>query len=154
MLTKMRQTIEVLKNRVALNLEGIKKNEIRFKQILNEGKAVENADELSALLENNKVLLSENFDYINVQLSMLKFLGRYKSANGQKTSLSQKEIEELHQSMDIFRYTINGKLPFNAHHPMLFDENFCARLMNHYSEIVDSHKRIETLKTWSLGHLN
>jgi hypothetical protein len=155
MLSMMRQTIEVLKSRVTLNLEEIKKNEARFKKLLRDGKAIEKADELSALLENNKTLLSENFDYINVQLSMLKFLGRYKNLVGEdKQGLTQQEIQEIHESMDIFRYTVNGKLAYNSRHPLLFDENFCARLMKFYSDRKELTKCNDVLSTWCFGHLN
>jgi hypothetical protein len=155
MLLMMKQTIEVLKSKVTLNLEEIKRNEAKFKQLLNDGKALECAEELSALLEHNKNLLSENFDFINVQLSILKFLGRAQSQdNNDVQQLSQQEIQEIQNSMDIFRYTLNGKLPYNVSHPLLFDENFCARLMKFYSETFNRTKVQETLNTWSLGHLN
>ena len=155
MLLMMKQTIEVLKSKVTLNLEEIKRNEARFKQLLNEGKALECAEELSTLLEQNKNLLSENFDFINVQLSILKFLGRSQAQDGSDTrELSQNEIQEIQNSMDIFRYTLNGKLPYNESHPLLFDENFCARMMKFYSETYNRVKVQETLNTWSLGHLN
>jgi hypothetical protein len=155
MLAMMRQTIEVLKSKVTLNLEEIKRNEARFKLLLKEGKAMECAEELSALLENNKNLLSENFDFINVQLSILKFLGRYKNMDGTDVpQLTNEDIQEIHNSMDIYRFTLNGKLPYNENHPLLFDENFCARLMKFYSETSNPAKIEEILKNWSMGHLN
>jgi hypothetical protein len=155
MLSMMRQTIEVLKSKVTLNLEAIKKNEARFRELLKEGKTFEKAEELSALLENNKTLLNENFDFINVQLSILKFIGRYKDLDGNETpALTDEEIQEIHNSMDIFRYTLNGKLPYNEQHPLLFDEDFCARLIRFYADTGNKEKVHEILKNWTLGHLN
>jgi hypothetical protein len=148
MIDLMKQAIEALKTKVNSNLEEIKNNEIIFRTLLSEGKVRECVDEMNEILEANKKLVSENFDFINVQLSLLKFLEKYKfqevlNENGLEEKNSNTDETE---QMDYFEMTISGKLIYNKEHPMYNDVTFFNSLMNHYEANENYEKCAELLQ--------
>jgi hypothetical protein len=154
MIDLMKQAIEALKTKVNSNLEEIKNNEILFRTLYSEGKVRDFVDEMNEILESNKKLVSENFDFINVQLSLLKFLEKYKF----QEVLSENSLEEKNtnadetEQMDYFEMTISGKLTYNKEHPMYNDVTFFNSLMNFYeahenyekcAELIQAKKSLE-----------
>ena len=148
MIDLMRQTIEVLKVKINSNLELIKNNEVQFRKIMTCGKAKEKREELNVLLENNKNLLAKNFDFINVQISLLKFLEKYQYRevfqNLQKNGESIPQYE-FPESIDYFEYAVSGKLPFSPYHPLFEDEPFFSRLLRFYEDQENYEKCAELI---------
>ncbi len=148
MIELMKQAIEALKTKVNSNLEEIKNNEILFRKMFSEGKVKDFADDMNNILENNKQLLSENFDFINVQLSLLKFLEKYKlqevfnESRLEETNTNNVEPEQI----DYFEMTIAGKLIFNKEHPMYYDSAFFNNLMSYFESHENYEKCAELLK--------
>lgn len=113
MIDLLKKTIDALKYKVNSNLEEIKTNEAKFRNILTEKKTTKKQDELNKILERNKNLLSENFDFINIQVTLLKFVEKYryheiiqKVQNIQNTSYDEQDITEY------FELTIEGSFHF------------------------------------------
>ena len=156
MIELMRQALEALKIKVAINLEEIKQNEVRFRIIISQGKAEEMSQELNSLLDQNKNLLDENFDFINVQLAMLKFIERHKHQNVTQNndgSVTDEQNEMLQES-DIFEHTIKGNVEYSQKHPMFYNEDFYARLMRYYISLDNFEMCTEILKARVWGNQN
>lgn len=132
MIELMKQAIDVLKSRISFNLEEIRQNESRFRKIMSKGDLEENSDQMNSILELNKKLLSQNFDFLNLQLSLLKFLEKYPKHHNDLNNISLEDVDKIHETLDMFFFTIQGSLPFNTAHPFVYDEYFWGELMNHY----------------------
>lgn len=132
MIDLMKKAIEVLKVRVADNLTVIRTNELRFRKLMDQQDL--NSDELSQIIDSNKTLLAENFDFINIQLSMLKFVEKYQYKEVALNNDNAEEADSEENAIDYFEYTISGKLPYNNMHPMFHDQEFFEKLLKYYEE--------------------
>ncbi len=141
MVDLMKQAIEALKAKVNSNLEEIKTNEILFRKFFSEGKAKDCPDDMNKILEDNKRLLAENFDFINVQLSLLKFLEKYKLQEVYNETRQEETITkpEEPEQINYFELTISGKLTYNEEHPMFDDIAFFNNIMSYF----ESHENYE-----------
>jgi hypothetical protein len=151
----MKQAIEVLKHKVALNLDEIRKNEIRFRTLLSQLKGMGDSAEMNKILELNKNLLSENFDFINLQISLLKFIEKHQkqqvlSSNENATF----ETDVPPEVADIFELTVSGSMAYNNEHPLFFDDDFYNRLMKYFEEKNDKEQIRFFLQAKSAGHAN
>ena len=155
MIELMKQTVEVLKTKVAVNLEEIRKNETRFRLIVAEGINKIHVLELNSIIENNKGLLAENIDIINIQISILRFIEKY-----QYTLITQNvaqdfiELEENMESMDYFDLTIKGDLPYSPAHHLFNDDSFFGKLMSYYESKEDYEKCSDLIKMHAFNNLN
>lgn len=155
MLDIMKQAIDALKSKVAINLEEIRKNETRFRILFSEGRAKENSEELNSIIEMNKNLLAENFDFINVQIAILKFMEKYQySEVFQSKDENLEEEQEMSDQIDFFEPTISGQMPFNSKHPLFHDEVFFGRLMSYYESIEAYEMCSELLKSKAMENRN
>jgi hypothetical protein len=148
MLDLLKQAIEALKARVNSNLEEIRNNETLFRKLFSEGKMKDCTDDMNKILENNKKLLSENSDFINVQLSLIKFFEKYKfqevfKETGVEETITNTDVQE---PVDYFKMTVSGKLPYNIEHPMYDDVAFFSNLMNYYESHENYEKCAEILQ--------
>ncbi len=148
MIELFRKAIEALKNRVNFNLKEIKLNETKFRSILTEEDTRNRQDELNKILETNKNLLSENFDFINVQVTLYKFLEKYRYHEIFQDSLQieNKNIDEQ-EVIKYFEYTVNGKLPYTSDHPLYNDINFFKKLIKYYEDREEYEKCAEIMNT-------
>ena len=74
------KTINLLKFKVQMNLDVIKKNQVRIKEILKEPVSNERSLKLQEESEVNKKLLAENHDFINLQMTLIKFMEKHRSS--------------------------------------------------------------------------
>lgn len=156
MFNLMRQAIDVLKHKVALNLDGIRDNEIRFRKMLSLSKGLGVTLEMNNLLETNKNLLTENFDFINLQISLLKFIEKHQkqevfSASGNGVEF---DSENLLENADLFEQTIFDEIAYNNDHPLFYDEDFFGRIMKHFEEQQEADKCSAFIKAKVFGHVN
>jgi hypothetical protein len=144
MINHLRKSIEMLRNHVNSNLAIIHKNEAVVRQILqNEPVSVERSAKLDEKFNENKKFLEENHEAINLQLSIIKYIDKYKP----KTTFEQKPAESKPiqikivaapvDKVDYFALTISGEIEYNETHPMFHDEDFYNKLMDHYTQIED-----------------
>lgn len=149
MIAELKQTIEVLKSKIGANLYEIKNNEQAFKNMLKVGISTENKLELEKILDNNKALLVENFDFLNMQITLLKFLEKYKNATIKTPEFNNCEYPEQvnieKNNIDYFEYTITGLMPFNSQHPCLYNDTFINKLLNYYNEREEYEKCSEII---------
>lgn len=126
---ELRATVELLRNRVAANLELIRYNESVYKEIL---QTREPSSDRSKLLTEgyqiNKKYLDENRESLRLQMSIIKFLSDFSE---QLTPDANCPAEQ--PDLDaIFEQTINGQLRFDSQHPLFTNNAFFDRLMDFY----------------------
>ena len=80
MIELIQKTISLLKLKVKSNLELINKNQVKIKEILKEPNSSKRTTSFEEHYETNKSLLAENNDFINIQLTLINFLEKYKDS--------------------------------------------------------------------------
>ena len=104
----LQKTIVELKKRVKKNLKAINANQKVIKDLLNQPNTKERAVEFEKYYSANKSLLQENNDYINIQLTLINFLEKYKS-----TAVLNEEIPVV----DIYSITDDNEILDLIFHP-------------------------------------
>lgn len=136
----IQKTITVLKYRVKSNLERINQNQLRIKQILREPTSAKRNEDFEKHYELNKSLLAENNDFINIQLTLINFLEKYKSSailnNKQKKTI----VKTVKSEKEIFDLTINGEIAYDEDHPMYNEDSFFKKLLDYYKSIEEYEK--------------
>ena len=74
---QLQQIIDVMRKHVLKNLELIKTNESHIREVLTWAQSTERTRELNESYKCSKTLLSENNDYINLQVSIMNFMNKY-----------------------------------------------------------------------------
>jgi len=137
----LQRTIELLKKRVKQNLETINHNQSEIRQLLNQPLSAERTYYIEKHYDINKVLLSENNDFINLQLALLNFLDKYKdSPILEDDDIPEVNPEEYLDDNELFDLTIQGKLNFDLSHPRFSDEMFFSKLISYYTATEDYEK--------------
>jgi len=132
----IKKTIEVLKEKVKSNLLIIQNNQKEIRNLLKQPVSAERSTQLEDKYGLNKVLLAENNDFINVQLTLTNFLEKYNNSD-----IFEKEMvtapSTFSNEKECFEMTVNGQIPYNTQHPYYNDDNFFHKLLNYYQEIED-----------------
>jgi hypothetical protein len=131
MKTNIKETIDVLKDRVRQNLLHIQNNQKEIRELLKQPVSDERSEKLEQRYALNKVLLAENNDFINVQLTLSNFLDKYNNSEVFETELVRKPCACVSEQ-DCFEKTVNGELAFDVQHPFYNDDTFFQKLMLHY----------------------
>jgi len=144
----LQRTIEILKKRVKENLDTINQNQSEIRQLLTQPLSAERTYYIEKHYDINKVLLSENNDFINLQVTLLNFMEKYKDF----PILEEEELPELNSELfmddhELFELTIQGRLAFNIAHPKFEDEEFFQKLLSYYSTAEAYEKCNALLKT-------
>ena len=136
MKTNITQTIDSLKAKVRSNLMDIQNNQKIIRDLLKQSVSPERSSQLEEGYALNKVLLSENNDLINVQLTLSNFLDKY--SNSDIFEMANVAAPSISISLkECFEKTINGELGFNSQHPFYNDDSFFQKLMTHYQQSED-----------------
>lgn len=141
----IKQTIGMLKDKVNQNLSEIRNNELVFRKILIDKDLFDKQSVLKDILDQNKNLLAENFDCINVQLHLIKFMEKYKYSEIVSEVVANTNEFITEEKLDYLQYTISGHLPYNIMHPKFYDDSFFNELMSFYQEKEDYEKCIELI---------
>ena len=132
----MIRTIENLKEKVRNNLFDIQNNQKSIRHWLKQPASEQRSAELEEKYALNKVLLNENNDFINVQLTLTSFIEKYKDSdlfenNGIKLPVQYKNENEC------FEMTVNGFISFDSDHPYYESDSFYQRLLDYFQAIED-----------------
>jgi hypothetical protein len=141
----IQRTIAILKLHIKNNLEVINQNQTKIKKILQEPKSSERSLNFEKHYEVNRNLLSENNDFIKLQLALVNFLEKYKNADIMEESPSHVSSYCLGDPEEIFNLTVTGKLPFNFEHPSFNDRDFFNKLLGYYQAREEYEKCHELL---------
>jgi hypothetical protein len=142
----IQKTISLLKLRVKSNLELINQNQVKIKEILQEPNTSNRSVRFEQHYEINKSLLAENNDFINIQLTLINFLEKYKDSLFLDDNPPVIEIKKIRDENELFNLTIKGAIPFNEDHPLFNNKSFFIRLLKHYQDIEAYEKCQELIK--------
>lgn len=126
----------MLKEKVKSNLTEIQNNQKEIRSLLKQPASPERSLELEEKYGLNKVLLAENNDFINVQLTLSNFLDKYNNSEVLESELVTVPLQYRNEN-ECFELTVNGRLIFNQSHPFYNDDNFYRKLLNYYQKVED-----------------
>jgi len=140
----LQKTIDVLKKKVKNNLKAINENQKIIKELLNQPDTAERAKEFEKYYSANKTLLQENNDYINIQLTLINFLEKYKGTAVLDNSMPVVDIYSITDETEVLDLTLKGVVTFNENHPRFNDTSFIDKLIAHY-ETLEEYERCQEL---------
>ena len=126
----------MLKEKVKSNLTEIQNNQKEIRSLLKQTASPERSLELEENYGLNKVLLAENNDFINVQLTLSNFLDKYNNSDVLENEFVTVPLQYRNEN-ECFELTVNGRLIFNQSHPFYSDDNFYRKLLNYYQKVED-----------------
>ena len=146
----LERTIELLKIQVKENLRLINENQSKFAEMLKDPAAEETKREFEACYAENKKLLIENNDFINLQLMLIDFLDKHKASAALSDDLQQETGENLAEvPIDediIFDMTVSEELEFDQLHPLFGNNSFFDKLVGYYTSVEAYEKCSELYK--------
>ncbi|NJO69870.1 MAG: hypothetical protein HC830_11840 [Bacteroidetes bacterium] len=130
----LQSTIEQLRLHVMKNLELVRENEREIKEMLQEPVSVSRARTLTEKYNFSKKVLAENNDFINLQLSVINFIYKYKDLWGQEAVLVEveKSVPVEISREECFQLTVESRMDFGPDHPYFNDEGFFGNLLEYY----------------------
>jgi hypothetical protein len=134
----IKNTIDMLREKVKENLTQIQNNQKEIRTLLKQENSLERTEKLDQRYAINKALLSENNDFINVQLTLTNFLEKYDETEILKEE-SKKRVSYRDEN-ECFEFTVNGYIIFDPSHPYYADEKFFNRLLHYYEHLEDYEK--------------
>lgn len=138
MLSKIQQTIEEIKSKVSNNVALINSNQQAIKVMVSQSD--EFAGQYEEFVQQNKILLAQNNDLINVQLTLMNFLEKYKDTAILKEDKPMIDIYSITDRQEIFTLTIKELIPFNVRHPYYNDSEFISKLLVYYESKEEYEK--------------
>jgi hypothetical protein len=142
----LQDMIELLKNQVKNNLEIINQNEEGIRQIADNSDTTQQITVFQRLYMENKNLLAENNDFTNLQLTLIKFLTKYKHSELLNDPASLDEVDPRQDPEYVFELTVTGKIPYNSHHPFFESPDFFLQLMDYFEKTEQYEKCKEIIE--------
>ena len=136
----IQKTITILKYKVKTNLELINRNQVKIKEILRESTSSRRSEHFEMHYEINKSLLAENNDFINIQLTLINFLEKYKSSAVLYNKEQKLTLNTVKDEKELFNLTIKGKMAYDEDHPLYKDESFFKKLLDYYKSNEEYEK--------------
>lgn len=146
MIKQLRSVIEALKERVNNNLDIIHENEKKVRKLLSEPVSEQRASNLERIYDENKKMLKENHESIQLQLQINKFIESNRALFENKEKNQKPEnFEEISHRKELspreyWDMTISGEIPFDQDHPYFENEKFFKSLLNYFTKIEDYEK--------------
>lgn len=131
------QTIDGLKKRIKSNLEVINRNQAEIKRLLAQPNTAERKTKFDSYYNQNKELLAQNNDYINIQLTLINFIEKYRSTPVLDEANPIVDVYSITDVEEVFELTKKGMIQFDSRHPNYDDDEFIDRLMKYYESIED-----------------
>lgn len=135
---QLQQLIDSMRKHVLKNLELIKANESHIREVLTWPLSSERTKELNDSYQVSRTLLSENNDFINLQVTVMNFLNKYKNVIEEETvkinSVNNEKNRQHLSREDYFNLTIANDIPFDAVHPYYYDKEFFNQLFSYYEQ--------------------
>lgn len=156
---QLQQMVENMRKHVMKNLEIIKANEGHIREVLNWPISPERTKELNDSYQLSKNLLSENNDFINLQVTIMNFLNKYKHLVEEETvvnvSVSKTQQNQQLTREDYFKLTAENDIEFNSSHPYFDDIEFFNDLFSYfeYTENYEMCAQLMKHKKWYPSYL-
>jgi len=138
----LKNSVEILKDKVRINLELIHQNELQIKEILKEPVSEIRSKKLEEKFKVNKRILAENNDCLKLQREINKYLEKYlynfsKSVTENSNNTISEENDKAINRDDYMKLTIKGAIDFDNKHPYYHDEVFLSDLISYFISIED-----------------
>jgi hypothetical protein len=142
----LQEMIELLKNQVKHNLEIINRNEDVIRNITSHSGSEEQIAAFRQYYMENKNLLAENNDFTYLQLTLIKFLAKYKHLELFNDPVSLDEVDPRQDPGYVFELTVAGKIPFSPGHPFFESADFFNQLIAHFEKTEQYEKCKELIE--------
>jgi hypothetical protein len=142
----IQRTIDILKSKVKTNLDLINENQDKIKDILKQSSTTQRSKDFEERYTVNKALLAENNDYINIQLTLINFLEKYKNTAVLEENQQIIDIYSITDEKEILELTIKGVLLFDEQHPKYNDEEFIDKMITYFESIEEYEKCQELIE--------
>jgi hypothetical protein len=146
MLKHIQRTLEELKLKIKHNVDQIIHNQDTIKGMMHQSRAGELLSQYDTYNNHNKALLNQNNDLINVQLTLINFIEKYKNTSILNDNLPLLDIYSITDLHEVFDLTIKGILPFDEKHPYYCDFEFIDKLIVFYEGKEDYERCQELIK--------
>jgi len=147
---QLQQVIESMRKHVLKNLELIKTNESHIREVLNRPLSSDRTKELNDSYQHSRTLLSENNDFINLQVTIMNFLNKYKHLVEEEQKVVVTAINSTHNQHlsreDYFKLTIENDIIFDSNHPYFDDVEFINELFMHFEQTENYEMCAQLLK--------
>lgn len=148
---QLQLVIEMMRKHVIKNLESIKGNEIQIKEIMKMPQSQERAASLNECYKISKNLLAENNDFINMQVSMMNFINKYRNILECETPVKVATQSSAMQNNnlsrdDYFRLTVDKDISFDNNHPYFRDKDFYNDLFFYFQQVENYEMCSELVK--------
>lgn len=149
---QLQQVIEIMRSHVLNNLDLIKTNESHIREVLNWPQSSERTNELNDSYKYSKNLLSENNDFINLQVSIMNLLNKYKyifetEATVKVSAPSNTMYGQALSRDDYFKLTIENDMAFDSDHPYFQDHEFYSDLLLYFEQVENYEMCAELMKS-------
>jgi len=129
-----------LVDRMAGNVNKVKLNSVLARDMVSSDTYSKKVEEIR---NENRNLLDENKQLLNLQLSLRKYLSVYKDA----IINDQEQINAIERTVnEWFELTIKGEVELNENHPMINNEDFLNDLLHFYKDCEEYEKCDKVLK--------
>ncbi|MBN1414787.1 MAG: hypothetical protein JW973_06780 [Bacteroidales bacterium] len=142
----LQDMIELLKNQVKHNLDIINQNEEVIRKITSYPESTKQKVTFQRYYMENKNLLTENNDFTNLQLTLIKFLTKYKHSELLNDPALLDEVDPKQDPEYVFELTVTGKIPYNPRHPFFENPDFFMQLMEHFEKTEQYEKCKELIQ--------
>jgi hypothetical protein len=134
----------VLKEHVNQNNLDIKSNQEDIDKLLSDPSSQHLKSDLDNKYLFSRQLLSENSDFVNMQLELKEFLEKYRHLFTDDSSDVIMNESGQNEKQEIFSQTINGKLKFDSSHPHYNNSRFIDELLKYY-ELHENYEMCDKL---------
>jgi hypothetical protein len=146
MLEHIQRTLEGLKLKIKHNVDQIILNQGTIQNMMKQSMAAELLGQYELYNNQNKTLLAQNNDLINVQLTLINFIEKYKNTAILNDKLPLIDIYSITDIQEVFTLTIKGILPYDQKHPYYCDSEFIDKLIIFYKGTEDYERCQELIK--------
>ena len=124
----LKKLLDEMKVKVLTNLEQAKEQEGDIRKLLSCPETFEKAFNMQKKFERTRQILSENHDYLEIQMKIVKLIDKYRNTEFMNTPIVKSP--EIKIEIDYFKETVEGRLVFNEYHPFYLDEIFISDLIS------------------------
>lgn len=136
--------LRILKEQVNQNNMEVQLNQEEILRILSEKSNEKIQKELDYKYSINRELLSENEEFIHMQIELTEFMDKYAHLFAEVDEIDGEDEVEFDEILPYFKMTINGSLKYDSAHPQYNNPHFFDELIKYYQE-VENYEMCEQL---------
>jgi hypothetical protein len=144
MLTHIQRMIEELKKKIKHNIEVINANQEKIKKNLNDQGSDKQPQKFDEYNHQNKRLMAQNNDLINVHLTLLNFLDKYRETAILNENLPVIDLHSVTDEDEMVSLIVKGVVVFDSKHPYYRNSEFIDKLIEYY-ECIENYEKCQEL---------